>query len=312
MALWRSRLRCTAASIRRSCSTLMGGGVPSLPERSTSVSMSLASMAFTKCSPAWAVMLFLESINTRRDLFSCNASASLMMPFWSLPLAVRLLLSKLRDLKLWFFLKASPMASAALTPRLLASHSSFCKLVFFSSMPASETPSSSFRPFLFKSRDMQEELFSMACVSSRSRTELSSMPQTVMCCTLVFFCSASRIWSRPPSIFLRISSSSRRFRSCSFRSCSWIAFCFLACCSRCRFTNSSFSFWMRRFSCSCFFRSSSSIFRFCSSSVRLVFGRTLTGGLKVRFPRTSTSSSSKMSPNILANRATWPEVRRKG
>ena len=32
---------------------------------------------------AWAVMPFLESIKTLKDLFSCKASANLMMPFWS-------------------------------------------------------------------------------------------------------------------------------------------------------------------------------------------------------------------------------------
>mmetsp|Transcript_48470 Transcript_48470/g.109091 ORF Transcript_48470/g.109091 Transcript_48470/m.109091 type:complete len:204 (-) Transcript_48470:409-1020(-) len=203
MALCRSRLRCTAASILRSCSTLMGGGVPSLPERSTRVSISLASMALTKYSPDCAVMLFFESISTRSVLFSCSASASLMMPFWSLPLAVRLLLSRFNDLKLVFFFRASPMASAALTPRLFASHSSFCRLVFFSNMPARERPSSSLRPLRLRSSDMHEQLFSTACVNSRKRTELSSIPQTVMCGTLMSFCSASRIWSRPPSIFFR-------------------------------------------------------------------------------------------------------------
>mmetsp|Transcript_42899 Transcript_42899/g.129967 ORF Transcript_42899/g.129967 Transcript_42899/m.129967 type:complete len:235 (+) Transcript_42899:453-1157(+) len=88
------------------------------------------------------------------------------------------------------------------------------------------------------------------------------------------------------------SSSSRRLRSCSLRSCSWICFCFLACCSRCRLMASSFCFSSRRFSCAWRLRLSSSIFRFCSSSVRFVFGSTSTGGRKVRFPRTSTSSSS--------------------
>mmetsp|Transcript_42409 Transcript_42409/g.132224 ORF Transcript_42409/g.132224 Transcript_42409/m.132224 type:complete len:343 (-) Transcript_42409:7-1035(-) len=299
MALWYSRFRCTAASILRSCSTLMGGGLPSLPDKSTSVSISLASMACTKTSPACAVMLFLESINTRRDLFTCKASANLIIPFWSPPPFVRLLLSRFSIRREVFFFRASPMASAALTPKLFASHSSFCRCMFFSSMPASETPSSSLSPFLFRSSDMQEKFFSMACVNSLKRTELSSMPQTVMCGGLVFSPSACRIWSRPPSIFLRCSSSSRRLRSCSFRSCSWICFCFFACCSFCLRAASSCSFCFLRFSWACFLRSSSSILRFCSSSVRLVLGRTSTGGLKVRLPRTSISLSSN------ARRSSW-------
>mmetsp|Transcript_83931 Transcript_83931/g.256412 ORF Transcript_83931/g.256412 Transcript_83931/m.256412 type:complete len:224 (-) Transcript_83931:349-1020(-) len=223
MALARSRLRWMASSMRRSCSTLKDG---SLPDKSTKVNISLDSMALTRYSPACAVMPFLDSIRTRRERFSCKASASRMTPFWSLPPAVRLLLSKLSDLRLWFFFNASPIASAALTPMLLPSHSSFCKFMFFSSIHARDIPSSSQRPLRFKSIDMQDRLSSNARVRSRNRTEPSSIPHTVMCCWLTLRVSASTICSSPPSIFFRCSSSSRRLRSSSILFCSSIAFCF--------------------------------------------------------------------------------------
>mmetsp|Transcript_67170 Transcript_67170/g.160873 ORF Transcript_67170/g.160873 Transcript_67170/m.160873 type:complete len:205 (-) Transcript_67170:19-633(-) len=159
-------------------------------------------------------------------------------------------------------------------------------------MSAIETPSSSFKPFLLTSRDMQEVLFSIAFVNNRNRTEVSSMPQTVMCGALTFLLRVSRICSNPPSIFFLCSSSSRRFRSCSLRLSSCLCCSFFACCSRCRLMASSFSFSFRRFSACSFFLLRSSILRFCNSSVRFVFGRTDTGGLNLRVPRMSSSSSS--------------------
>mmetsp|Transcript_26741 Transcript_26741/g.75551 ORF Transcript_26741/g.75551 Transcript_26741/m.75551 type:complete len:290 (-) Transcript_26741:121-990(-) len=289
MALCLSRFRWTASSMRRSCSTLSDG---SLPDRSTTVSDSFDSIAFTNISPACAVMPFFDSMRTWSAVFSDSAFASSMMPFCELPLAVRLLLSRLSDRRVLFFFSASPIASAERTPRLLPSHSSFCRCMFFSIKSASDTPSSSLRPLRFRSKDMQEWLFSIACVRSRRRTELSSIPQSVMSALLVFFVSASRSWSRPPSIFFLISSSSRRFRSCSRRCCSRYCCCFLACCSRCRRMASSCSFCFLWSSASFFRRLSSSCFRFLSSSVRFVCGSTSTQGLKVRFPRMSVSSAS--------------------
>mmetsp|Transcript_47942 Transcript_47942/g.141570 ORF Transcript_47942/g.141570 Transcript_47942/m.141570 type:complete len:264 (-) Transcript_47942:222-1013(-) len=263
MALARSRLRCTAASMRRSCSTLREG---SLPDRSTRVSSSLASMALTKYSPACAVIPFFESMSTRREVFTISASASLMMPFWSLPLAVRLLLSRFSECRLLFFLRASPIAAAAVTPRMFPSSSSFCRNWLYSSISARFTPSSSFKPLRFRSMDMQVVFGASACASRRRRAPLSfvrsSMPQVVMCSPLQFLESTSRIWSRPPSIFFFCSSSSRRLRSCSFRACSSLAFCFLASCSSLRRFASSLSLSFLRFSAASFFLFSSSIFRF--------------------------------------------------
>mmetsp|Transcript_30360 Transcript_30360/g.69871 ORF Transcript_30360/g.69871 Transcript_30360/m.69871 type:complete len:234 (-) Transcript_30360:7-708(-) len=184
------------------------------------------------------------------------------------------------------------MASAAFTPRLLPSHSSFCKHMFLSTMSANETPSSSLRPLRLTSRDMQEVLFSIAFVSKRSRTEVSSMPQTVMCGALMLLFKVSKICSKPPSIFFRCSSSSLRLRSCSLLRCSCRCSSFFACCSLCRLSASSFSFSFLRFSAISFLRLRSSILRFCSSSVRRVFGNTATGGLNLRVPRISSSSSS--------------------
>mmetsp|Transcript_37665 Transcript_37665/g.108725 ORF Transcript_37665/g.108725 Transcript_37665/m.108725 type:complete len:215 (+) Transcript_37665:302-946(+) len=195
------------------------------------------------------------------------------------------------------------MASAERTPRLLPSHSSFCRLPFFSSMPPKDMPSSSQRPFRFKSMDMHEVLLSRAWVRRRSLTDPSSMPHMVMCCWLTLRCNVSRIWSNPPSIFFRCSSSSRRFRSASALfslSCCCRAFC--ACCS-CRRAASCCAFFFRSASAAAFFNLNCSIFCFCSCSVRLVFGRTSTGGLKTRLPRTSFSSSSyadKSSPAAVA------------
>mmetsp|Transcript_129172 Transcript_129172/g.414086 ORF Transcript_129172/g.414086 Transcript_129172/m.414086 type:complete len:292 (+) Transcript_129172:335-1210(+) len=289
MALARSRLRCTASSMRRSCSTLREG---SLPDKSTKVSISLASIALTRCSPACAVMPFFDNMSTRSDRFSCKASARLMMPRWSPPLAVRLLLSRFRERRLLFFLRASPMASAAFMPRLLPSHSSFSKVKLFSSIPANEIPSSSQSPLRFRSMDMQDTFSVSAFVSKRRRTEPSSIPQTVMWGALIFLVKASKIWSRPPSIFFRCSSSSLRFFSCSRRFCSWSCFCFCASCASLRRAASSCSFFFLRFSAASFFLLRSSILRFWSSSVRFVFGKTSTGGLKTSLPSSRMSHSS--------------------
>mmetsp|Transcript_642 Transcript_642/g.1587 ORF Transcript_642/g.1587 Transcript_642/m.1587 type:complete len:218 (+) Transcript_642:369-1022(+) len=217
MLLASLRLLCTASSIRRNCSTLN----ESFPDKSTSVSILLASTAFTKYSPACIVIPFLDSINTRRVLFSRKASANLMTPFWSSLLAVRLLLSRFSDCKHVFFRKASAIASADLTPKLLPSHSNFCKQLFCSNMPPRESPSSSHKPFRFRSMDMHEVFSPKAFVSNRSLTEPnSSMQQRVMWGALVFRVKVSKIVSRPPSIFFRCSSSSRRLRSNSSRFCS--------------------------------------------------------------------------------------------
>mmetsp|Transcript_25397 Transcript_25397/g.60481 ORF Transcript_25397/g.60481 Transcript_25397/m.60481 type:complete len:315 (+) Transcript_25397:374-1318(+) len=297
MVLRRSRFRCTTASMRRSCST---EGEASFPDKSTSVRLSLASMARTKYSPAWAVIPFLESIKTLKDWFSCSASASLMMPFWSLPLAVRLLLSRFRLRRVSFFLSASPIFSAAWTPKLLPSHSNFSSPLFFSSMPASETPSSSMRPLRFRSMERHDVFSERFFASSRRRAGFRSMPQTVMSGALTFFISECRIRSRPPSIFFRCSSSSRRFRSSAFFCCSRRCFSFFTCSSCCLLWASCFSFSFRRFSASSFRFFSNSIFRFRISSVRLVSGRISTGGRKTSVPRTSFSSSSKTASSWIA------------
>mmetsp|Transcript_102902 Transcript_102902/g.265990 ORF Transcript_102902/g.265990 Transcript_102902/m.265990 type:complete len:203 (+) Transcript_102902:288-896(+) len=191
IALARSRFRCTAASMRRSCSTLSEG---SLPERSTSVSISFDSIPFTKYSPACALIPFFESISTRSEVFTISASASRMMPFWSLPLAVRLLLSRFSDRRQLFFFRVSPSASATLTPRLLPSSSSFCRYSLLSRHAAMFWPSSSFKPLRLRSMDMQEVLFASACASRRRRAPQSwSMPHVVMCGLLTFLVSTSRI-----------------------------------------------------------------------------------------------------------------------
>mmetsp|Transcript_16750 Transcript_16750/g.45365 ORF Transcript_16750/g.45365 Transcript_16750/m.45365 type:complete len:243 (-) Transcript_16750:299-1027(-) len=213
-ALRRSRFRLTASSMRRNCSTLKVG---SLPDRSTTVKDWLLSMDLTKYSPACAAIPFLDSIRTRSVPLSRRASARTIMPFCSLPFAVKLLLSKLSDRRPSFSLKASPIASAAFTPKLFPSSSSFCRCLLFFSMSARGTPSSSPKPFRLTSSDMQEVLFSIACVSKRRRTDVSSMPQTVMCFALMFLFKATRICSKPPSIFFRCSSSSCRFFASSRR-----------------------------------------------------------------------------------------------
>mmetsp|Transcript_25597 Transcript_25597/g.73663 ORF Transcript_25597/g.73663 Transcript_25597/m.73663 type:complete len:306 (-) Transcript_25597:15-932(-) len=297
--------------MRRSCSTLSDG---SFPDKSTRVNISLASMAFTKYSPACAVMPFRDNMSTRKDRFSLSASANLIIPFWSLPFAVRLLLSRFKDCRCLFFRKASAMASADLTPKLLPSHSSFWRNWFFSKVSPKEMPSSSHKPFRLRSMDMQDSFCANARVRTRKRTEPnSSMPQIVMCGALMLRQSVSTIWSNPPSIFFRCSSSSRRFRSASRRFCSWICFCFFAACSSFRLSASSFSFFFLNASAASFFLFSSSILRFWRSSVRFVFGSTSFGGLKTRAPssRTSFSSSSYGDASPTAAMARARSCRRK-
>merc|ERR1719375_3021745 len=116
-----------------------------------------------------------------------------MTPDWSWQFAVRLLPSRFKDFSVSFACKASAMLSADLLPKLLPSHSIFSRCMLPFRQVPKDTPSSSQSPLRLRSMDSHDLLCSRACDNSRSRTELSSMPHTVMCCLLLLVTRVSKL-----------------------------------------------------------------------------------------------------------------------